>query len=114
MQFHLGNENTGGNEVKDEAAMPKVEPENLAAPQHHSLAQIMGCHKSNIPTQEEFNGKSAACKQQATHMTKLLLLLACICSHNTWWWLHTDLTTSRQRHQLFMMECPKTRLLEDK
>jgi hypothetical protein len=77
MHFHLGNENAGGNEVKDEAAVPEIEPENLAAPQHHSLAQIMGCHKSNIPTQEELNSKSAACKQQATHMTKLLPLLAC-------------------------------------
>ena len=78
MQFHLGNENAGGNEVKDEAAVPEIEPENLAAPEHHSLAQIMGCHKSNIPTQEEFNSKSAACKQQATHMTKLLpSLLPC-------------------------------------
>ena len=78
MQFHLGNENAGGDEVKDEAAVPEIEPENLAPPQHHSLAQVMGCHKSNIPAQEELNSKRAACKQQATHMTKLLpSLLRC-------------------------------------
>ena len=77
MQFHLGNENAGGNEVKDEAAMPEIEPENLATPQHHSLAQIMGCHKSNIPAQEELNSKSTSCGQQATHFIYLLPLLAC-------------------------------------
>jgi len=56
--------------------MPEIKPENLATPQHHSLAQIMGCHKSNIPAQKELNSKSAACKQQANHVTKLLPLLA--------------------------------------
>ncbi len=77
MQIHLGNEHAGGNEVKDEAAVPEIEPENLAAPQHHSLAQIVGCHKRNIPAQKELNCKSTSCEQQATHVISLLPLLTC-------------------------------------
>ena len=63
MLSYLGNENTGRNEVKYEAAIPDIEFRDLLAPQDHTFAQLVCRHKCHIPAQQKLYSKGATCMQ---------------------------------------------------
>ena len=50
---YLNYEDHGGDEVKDEGAVPHIELRNLASFEHNALAQVVSGNKRHIPADQQ-------------------------------------------------------------
>ena len=66
LDANLRYKDTSGYEIKWEAAVPRVEPGNLAVPKYHPLPHVVCRHKGHIPAQNQLNAECYACTSNPT------------------------------------------------